>query len=80
MFRLIEVIGKRILLGLVTLFIVSLIIFSSISLLPGDFAQCRAVAVRGEPRRECVGALDPVAHAVGPEFCMKRCVGACGES
>jgi len=48
LFRLIEVIGKRILLGLVTLFIVSLIIFSSISLLPGDFAQ----AVLGQTATE----------------------------
>ncbi|MGB1161964.1 MAG: ABC transporter permease, partial [Alphaproteobacteria bacterium] len=48
MFRLLEVVGKRVLLGLITLFIVSIIIFSSISLLPGDFAQ----AVLGQSATE----------------------------
>ena len=48
MFRLLEQIGKRILLGLITLFIVSIIIFSSIALLPGDFAQ----AVLGQTATE----------------------------
>jgi len=46
--RLVEVIGKRLLLGFVTLFIVSLLIFSAISLLPGDFAQ----AVLGQSATE----------------------------
>ena len=48
MIRLFEVIGKRLLLGFVTLFIVSLLIFSAISLLPGDFAQ----AVLGQTATE----------------------------
>ena len=48
MLRLFEVIGKRLLLGFVTLFIVSLLIFSAISLLPGDFAQ----AVLGQSATE----------------------------